>query len=118
MFREIREEDRALYYDFVDKFYHTDAVNAPVPTENYEITFNEMLRSDAYLKGYIFEYEGTPCGFGYIAICKDPQLYIDKLSGNILETSMMNTKKRWLYEPVATNLESGEQETSNLSMGV
>lgn len=43
----------------------------------------------------MFPEKGTPCGFGYIAICKDPQLYIDKLSGNILETSMMNTKKRW-----------------------
>ena len=51
MFKEIREEDRAIYYDFVDKFYHTDAVNAPVPTKNYEVTFNEMMRSDQYVKG-------------------------------------------------------------------
>lgn len=67
MFREIREEDRALYYDFADKFYHTDAVNAPVPTGNYEITFNEMLRSDAYVKGYIFEDAGVPCGFALLS---------------------------------------------------
>lgn len=39
--------------------------------------------------------KGTPIGFGYVAICKDPQLYIDKLSGNILENSMMATKKRF-----------------------
>ena len=38
-------------------------MNAPVPEENYRVTFDEMLRSDAYVKGYIFEYEGTPCGF-------------------------------------------------------
>lgn len=67
MFREIRESDREIYYDFVDKFYHTDAVNAPVPPDNYEITFNEILRSDMYLKGYIFEYEGTPCGFALLS---------------------------------------------------
>ncbi len=67
MFREIREEDRELYYDFVDKFYHTDAVNAPVPTVNYETTFNEMMRSDTYVKGYIFEYEGTACGFALLS---------------------------------------------------
>ena len=67
MFREIREEDRAVYYDFVDKFYHSDAVNAPVPTKNYEITFNEMLRSDAYLKGYMFEEDGVPCGFALLS---------------------------------------------------
>ncbi len=39
--------------------------------------------------------KGTPVGFGYVSICKEPQLYIDKLSGNILETSMMATKKRF-----------------------
>lgn len=37
----------------------------------------------------------APVGFGYVAICKDPQLYIDKLMGNILETSILNTKRRF-----------------------
>lgn len=43
----------------------------------------------------LFPEKGTPAGFGYIAICKDPQLYIDKLWGNILETSMMGSKRRY-----------------------
>lgn len=43
----------------------------------------------------LFPEKGTPVGFGYVAICKDPQLYIDKLSANILENSMMATKKRF-----------------------
>lgn len=43
----------------------------------------------------LFPEKGTPCGFGYVAICKDPQLYIDKLSANILEASMMGSKKRF-----------------------
>lgn len=43
----------------------------------------------------LFPEKGTPVGFGYVAICRDPQLYIDKLSSNILETSMMGTKKRF-----------------------
>ena len=43
----------------------------------------------------MFPEKGTPVGFGYVAICKDPQLYIDRLSANILESSMMNTKKRY-----------------------
>lgn len=43
----------------------------------------------------LFPEKGTPVGFGYVAICKDPQLYIDKLSANILENSMMGTKKRF-----------------------
>ena len=67
MFRKITENDWELYRDYVDAFYHTDAVNAPVPTENYHFTFDEMMRSDAYVKGYIFEYEGTPCGFALLS---------------------------------------------------
>lgn len=63
MFRRITENDWEIYRAYVDAFYHTDAVNAPVPTENYRVTFDEMLRSDTYVKGYIFEYEGKPCGF-------------------------------------------------------
>ena len=43
----------------------------------------------------LFPEKGTPVGFGYVAICKDPQLYIDKLSANILENAMMTTRKRF-----------------------
>ncbi len=43
----------------------------------------------------MFPEKGTPIGFGYVAICKDPQLYIDKLSANVLTNSMMATKKRF-----------------------
>ena len=39
--------------------------------------------------------KGTPVGFGDIAICKDPQMYIDQLSSNILESAMMATRKRF-----------------------
>lgn len=67
MFRRITEADRELYYHYVDLFYHTDAVNAPVPEQNYRVTFDEMMRSDTYLRGYLFEYEGTPCGFALLS---------------------------------------------------
>ena len=67
MFRKITENDWELYRGYVDTFYHTDAVNAPVPVENYRATFDEMMRSDTYVRGYIFEYEGTPCGFALLS---------------------------------------------------
>lgn len=40
--------------------------------------------------------KGTPVGFGLISAEKNPQLYIDSLASNILQSSMMGTKKRWL----------------------
>ena len=39
--------------------------------------------------------KGTPIGFGDIAVCRDPQIYIDQLSTNILESAMMGTRKRF-----------------------
>lgn len=67
MFRSINENDWELYRNYVDIFYHTDAVNAPVPQDNYRATFDEMMRSDAYVKGYIFEEDGKPCGFALLS---------------------------------------------------
>ena len=43
----------------------------------------------------LFPEEGTPVGFGYIAIMKSPQMYIDKLSQVILENSMMYARPRY-----------------------
>lgn len=43
----------------------------------------------------LFPEASTPIGFGFVAICKDPQLYIDKLFSNVLETSMQGTKRRY-----------------------
>ena len=46
----------------------------------------------------LFPEEGMPTGFGFVSICKNPQMYIDKLWGNILETSLMNTKRRFFAD--------------------
>lgn len=43
----------------------------------------------------LFPEEGTPVGFGYIAIMKSPQMYIDKLSQVILENTIMAAKPRY-----------------------
>ncbi|MBQ7132972.1 MAG: GNAT family N-acetyltransferase [Ruminococcus sp.] len=67
MIRRITEKDRELYYKYVDLFYNSDVVNAPVPKVNYEITFDEMMRSDDYVWCYIFECDGKPCGFAMMS---------------------------------------------------
>lgn len=43
----------------------------------------------------LFPQEGTPTGFGYIAITKDPQLYIDKLGAALMENALMAAKPRY-----------------------
>lgn len=51
----------------------------------------------------LFPEKGTPVGFGYIAITKDPQMYIDRLSANILESSEAATKPRY-FVSTSTNI--------------
>ncbi len=67
MIRRITEADRELYYKYADIFYNSDVVNAPVPKENYKITFDEFMRSDDYVWCYIFECDGVPCGFAMLS---------------------------------------------------
>lgn len=55
----------------------------------------------------LFPEKGTPAGFGYVAICKDPQLYIDKLSAGILENTMQSSRKRFF---VSTSTGINEKE--------
>lgn len=43
----------------------------------------------------MFPEKDSPVGFGFVAICKDPQMYIDKLMGNVLETAILNSKRRF-----------------------
>lgn len=51
----------------------------------------------------MFPDKGSPAGFGFVQICRDPQLYIDRLSQNILENSLMATKRRY-FASTATNI--------------
>lgn len=55
----------------------------------------------------MFPEKGMPSGFGFIALCKSPQMYIDKLSSNILESSIMGTKKRF-FASTTTNINENE----------
>lgn len=43
----------------------------------------------------LFPAEGQPVGFGYIAVTKNPQEYIDRLGKNIMESSLMASRPRY-----------------------
>lgn len=43
----------------------------------------------------LFPEEGTPVGFGFVAVTKNPQMYIDKLGSVILENALMAAKPRY-----------------------
>lgn len=43
----------------------------------------------------LFPEEGSPAGFGYVAVTKNPQMYIDKLNDAILQNALMAAKPRY-----------------------
>lgn len=63
----------------------------------------------------LFPEEGTPVGFGYIAIMKSPQMYIDKLQQVILENTIKATKPRFFAKKnVGINLDEFKDDTKDI----
>ena len=84
MIRRITAADREIYLQMAHDFYHSDAVLHPVPDAYLERSFAEMMRSEEYLLGLIFELEGRTAG--YALLCKTwsqeaggPAIWIDEL---------------------------------------
>jgi hypothetical protein len=46
----------------------------------------------------LFPVAGSPAGFGYLDVCKEPQKYIDKLDQFILKSSMMHANPRFFVK--------------------
>lgn len=65
--RSIGEEDREFFLEAADSFYHTDAVEKPLPMKKLEAIFDEMMRSDVYIEGYILEHNGERAGYAAVA---------------------------------------------------
>ena len=63
----------------------------------------------------LFPEEGTPVGFGYIAIMKSPQMYIDKLQQVILENAIDATNPRYFAKKnVGINLEEYKDKSKKI----
>jgi len=63
----------------------------------------------------LFPEEGTPVGFGYIAIMKSPQMYIDKLQQVILENTIKATKPRFFAKKnIGINLDEFKDDTKDI----
>lgn len=56
-------EDREDYIRFSTEFYNSSAVDKPVPREHFEQGFDEMMRSDVYVQGYMLVCDGNNVGY-------------------------------------------------------
>ena len=55
----------------------------------------------------LFPEEGTPVGFGFVAVTKNPQMYIDKLNDAILDNALMAAKPRY-FAKISAGINEGE----------
>ena len=63
----------------------------------------------------LFPEEGTPVGFGYIAIMKSPQMYIDKLQQVVLENAIDATNPRYFAKKnVGINLDEYKDKSKKI----
>lgn len=67
MIRKLKENERELYFELADEFYHSPAVLHPVNRKNYSATFEELMRSDIYAECFIIEYREHVAGFALIS---------------------------------------------------
>lgn len=92
-----------------------------------EVLFASENEPDRYPNGFydhgmypvefdvLFPEEGTPVGFGYVAIMKSPQLYIDKLQQVILENAIDATNPRYFAKKnVAINLDEYNDKSKKI----
>lgn len=60
----------------------------------------------------LFVEEGTPCGFGYVDVMRDPQMYIDKLNQIIIKNAYDLGNPRWFEKDgIGINEEEFEDPT-------
>lgn len=64
--RRIADCDRELFLEMSAEFYSSDAVLHDVDRSYHIRTFDELMRSDVYLEGYIFEADGSPAGYALL----------------------------------------------------
>lgn len=67
MIRKINENDRDAFMSMTEDFYNSDAVYYRIPKEYRERTFEELMRSDVYTEGFIFEKDGKTAGYALIS---------------------------------------------------
>ena len=63
MIRKFVPEDGEDYIRFSTEFYNSSAVDKPVPREHFEQGFDEMMRSDVYVQGYMLVCDGNNVGY-------------------------------------------------------
>lgn len=78
------------------KFVGETVLFASENEEGYENGFYEHGKYPFVLDA-MYPLEGTLFAFGIVAVCRDPQMYIDRLDKIVLENLRFMAKPRWMF---------------------
>ncbi len=67
MIRKITPSDKELYLKLTDEFYKSDAVMHRIDSENFELTWQELMRSGDYTECFIIEKDRETAGYMLLA---------------------------------------------------
>ena len=67
MIRKMSNKDFDVFLKFTKLFYESDAVLHQIPETFHVRAFEEMMNSNKYIEGYLFEYEGKAVGYAITA---------------------------------------------------
>lgn len=84
MIRTMTAADRDAYLEMAAQFYASGAVSHAVPAVYHVRTFEELMRSDVYVQGYLLELDDRPAGYAltsrsYSAEAGGMTLWIEEL---------------------------------------
>lgn len=97
-YKKIDQGKTVLHYV---KFVNETVLYASENTEEYKDRGYYDHGLYPFVFDTLFVEEGTPCGFGYIDVMKDAQMYIDKLNQIILSNAFSTGRTRWLVSDAA-----------------
>lgn len=67
MIRKVTENDREIFIQLVDEFFHSPAVNHSIPIKHIEDTFNEIISDSPFIDAYLFEEDNIVVGYAQIS---------------------------------------------------
>ena len=94
------------------KFVGTNVIYASENDPLYQNTGYYNHGKYPFVFDPLFIEEGTPCGFGYIDVMKDVQMYIDKLNQIIIKNALQAGKRRFF---ISDNTGINEEEFADWS---
>ena len=72
MIRRFTPEDRSIFLEMSDEFYHTHAVDHVIPRENMTATFDTILKGSPYADGGVLRADPASGGTGSPNLKKFP----------------------------------------------